>query len=64
VALPQILPRNVAWTRIGKWVHYARLAFERYHLRKVRTGNTHPFCERLVLKMLRIDALKPGAARH
>jgi sulfide:quinone oxidoreductase len=64
VALPQIPPRNVTWARVGKWVHYAKVMFERYHLRKVRTGNPHPFYERLVLKMLRIDALKPGAARH
>ena len=64
VALPQIPPRNVTWTRIGKWVHYAKLMFERYHLRKVRTGNTHPFYERYVLKLLQIDALKPGAGRR
>ena len=64
VALPQIPPRNVTWTRIGKWVHYAKLMFERYHLRKVRTGNTHPFYERYVLKLLQIDALKPGANRR
>ncbi len=64
VALPQIPPRNVTWTRIGKWVHYAKVMFERYHLRKVRTGNTHPFYEGLMLKMLRIDAVKPGAPRH
>ncbi|MBA2077397.1 FAD-dependent oxidoreductase [Rhodanobacter sp. PCA2] len=58
VALPQIPPRNVTWARIGKWVHVAKLAFERYHLRKVRTGNTHPIYERAMLKLLRIGSLK------
>ena len=58
VALPQIPPRNITWARVGKWVHLAKLAFERYHLRKVRTGNTHPIYERYVLKLLNIDSLK------
>lgn len=58
VALPQIPPRNVTWARVGKWVHLAKLAFERYHLRKVRTGNTHPIYERAVLKLLRIASLR------
>ncbi len=64
VALPQIPPRNVTWARVGRWVHYAKVLFERYHLRKVRTGNTHPFYERLMLRMLRIESLKPDAPRH
>jgi sulfide:quinone oxidoreductase len=25
VALPQIPPRNVTWTKIGKWVHVAKV---------------------------------------
>ena len=28
VALPQIPPRNVTWTKIGKWVHLAKIGFE------------------------------------
>ncbi|HEX8778128.1 MAG TPA: FAD-dependent oxidoreductase [Rhodanobacter sp.] len=64
VALPQIPPRNVTWTRMGRWVHLAKLAFERYHLRKVRTGNTHPIYERAVLKFLRIAALKQDAGQR
>ena len=38
VALPQIPPRNVTWAREGRWVHLAKIAFEKYFLRKVRTG--------------------------
>ncbi|HVY23609.1 MAG TPA: FAD/NAD(P)-binding oxidoreductase [Steroidobacteraceae bacterium] len=58
VALPQIPPRNVTWTKIGKWVHLAKIAFEKYFLRKVRTGNADPVYEKYVLKALGIFALK------
>ncbi|HJV68383.1 FAD/NAD(P)-binding oxidoreductase, partial [Ideonella sp.] len=30
VALPQIPPRNVNWFKKGKWVHLAKIAFEKY----------------------------------
>ena len=58
VALPQIPPRNVTWAKMGKWVHLAKIAFEKYFLRKVRTGNTDPVYEKYVLKALGIVALK------
>jgi len=57
VALPQIPPRNVTWAKKGKWVHLAKLAFEKYFLRKVRTGNVDPVYERYVLKALGIERL-------
>ncbi|MGE0188690.1 MAG: NAD(P)/FAD-dependent oxidoreductase [Steroidobacteraceae bacterium] len=58
VALPQIPPRNVTWAKMGMWVHVAKVAFEKYFLRKVRTGNTDPVYEKYVLKTLGIEALK------
>lgn len=58
VALPQIPPRNVTWAKMGKWVHLAKIAFEKYFLRKVRTGNTEPVYEKYVLKALGIVTLK------
>ena len=58
VALPQIPPRNVTWTKVGKWVHVAKIAFEKYHLRKMRSGNTEPFYEKSIMKMLGIERLK------
>ncbi len=58
VALPQIPPRNVTWARKGKWVHMAKIAFEKYFLRKIRTGNTDPYYEQKVLKLLGIEKLK------
>jgi sulfide:quinone oxidoreductase len=58
VALPQIPPRNVTWTKIGKWVHVAKIAFEKYFIHKVRSGNTAPVYEQYVLKALGILSLK------
>jgi sulfide:quinone oxidoreductase len=61
VALPQIPPRNVTWSRKGKWVHVAKVAYEKYFLRKVRTGSLTPLYETYVLKALGISALKDKA---
>jgi sulfide:quinone oxidoreductase len=61
VALPQIPPRNVTWSKQGKWVHLAKIAFEKYFLRKVRTGSLTPVYETYVLKALGIVSLKRRA---
>jgi sulfide:quinone oxidoreductase len=58
VALPELPPRNVTWAKKGKWVHVAKVAFEKYFLHKVRSGNTDPVYERYVLKALGIERLK------
>jgi len=58
VAIPQMPPRNVAWMKGGKWVHLAKVAFERYFLRKVKKGVTEPYYERAVLSALGINKLK------
>lgn len=58
VALPEIPPRNVTWTKVGKWGHVAKVAFEKYFLRKVRTGSVTPVYETYVLKALGIQSLK------
>jgi sulfide:quinone oxidoreductase len=58
VALPQIPPRNVTWAKEGKWVHLAKIAFEKYFLHKVRTGSLAPVYETYVLKALGIVSLK------
>lgn len=58
VALPQIPPRNVTWTKAGKWVRVAKIAFEKYFLRKMRTGNSEPVYEKYVMKALGISRLK------
>lgn len=58
VALPQIPPRNVNWFKKGKWVHLAKIAFEKYFMRKVKTGATDPVYEKYVLKLLGIERLR------
>lgn len=58
VALPQIPPRNVTWTKSGKWVHLAKIAFEKYFLYKMRHGTSEPIYEKYVLSALGIDRLK------
>jgi sulfide:quinone oxidoreductase len=58
VALPQIPPRNVNWFKKGKWVHLGKVAFEKYFLRKMKTGSTEPFYEKYVLKTLGIERLE------
>jgi sulfide:quinone oxidoreductase len=58
VALPQIPPRNVNWFSEGWWVHLAKVAFEKYFLRKIKKGTSEPIYEKYVLKALGITKLK------
>jgi len=58
VALPQIPPRNVTWAKVGKWVHFAKVAYEKYFIAKMKSGNTEPIYEKYILKALGIDKLK------
>ncbi|MNC89400.1 hypothetical protein D3C83_53330 [compost metagenome] len=60
VAQPQIPPRNVNWSSEGRWVHLAKIGFEKYFLHKIRRGLVEPSYERLVLGALGIGKLQPG----
>ena len=60
VALPQIPPRDVTWARAGRWVHWAKVGFERYFLRKMRAGRGDTGYERWVLRLFGITRLLPG----
>jgi sulfide:quinone oxidoreductase len=62
VAMPQNPPRNVNWASSGKWVHVAKVAFEKYFLHKVRVGATEPYYEKAVMKFLDIGKVKRPAA--
>jgi sulfide:quinone oxidoreductase len=68
VAIPEIPPRNVNWSSQGRWVHTAKVAFEKYFLRKIRKGISEPIYESYILKLMGIDKLireqrdKPTAA--
>ena len=61
VAQPQIPPRNVNWSSKGLWVHYAKIAFEKYFLHKIRRGESEPFYERMVMETLQLRKVKRSA---
>lgn len=58
VAIPQIPPRNVSWMKGGKWVHLAKIGFEKYFMHKIKTGKSEPIYEKVVMKSLGIGKLK------
>ncbi len=58
VAMPQIPPRNVSWMKKGKWVHMAKVAFEKYFISKMKKGSNDPLFEKYILKALGIQKLK------
>jgi sulfide:quinone oxidoreductase len=57
IAKPQIPPRNVNWSSSGKWVHLAKVAFEKYFLYKIRHGKSEPFWEKIILKFIGVEKL-------
>jgi sulfide:quinone oxidoreductase len=54
VAQPQIPPRNVNWASEGKWVHAAKIGFEKYFMRKMRKGTSETFYEKAALEVMGI----------
>ncbi|WP_303904989.1 NAD(P)/FAD-dependent oxidoreductase [Thiohalomonas denitrificans] len=58
VAMPQIPPRNVSWMKKGKWVHMAKVAFEKYFISRMKKGSSDPLFEKYILKALGIQKLK------
>ena len=58
VAIPQIPPRDVTWAKKGRWVHLAKVGFEKYFLRKMKKGISEPFYESTVLNALKIKKLE------
>lgn len=58
VAVPQIPPRNINWSSEGRWVHYAKIAFEKYFLRKIRKGIGEPGYEKQMLRLAGLSRLK------
>lgn len=58
VAMPQIPPRNVTWAKKGRWVHLAKVAFEKYFIRKMKKGVSEPFYEKIILSALNINKLE------
>ena len=58
MALPQIPPRNTNWSGSGKWVHWAKIGFEKYYLRKIRQGRVEPFWEKYAMRLMGVQKLK------
>ncbi len=59
IAQPQMPPRNVTWFKQGKWAHWAKIAFEKYYMYKMRRGGTEPIFEKWALRMIGLARLKP-----
>lgn len=58
IAQPQMPPRNVTWFKKGKWAHWAKIAFEKYFLRKMRKGVSEPIFEKWALRLIGLARLK------
>ncbi|MDQ7079382.1 MAG: FAD-dependent oxidoreductase [Paracoccaceae bacterium] len=58
LAQPQNPPRNMNWAGEGKWVHLAKIAFEKYFMRKIRKGQSEPYFERAIMNMIKVTRLK------
>ncbi len=58
IAIPQIPPRNVTWFKTGKWVHWAKVWFEIYFIRKMKKGKSEPIFEKWALKLMGIVRIK------
>ncbi|MDD5434341.1 MAG: FAD/NAD(P)-binding oxidoreductase [Nitrospira sp.] len=57
-AIPQNPPRNVTWAKKGKWVHLAKVGFEKYFIRKMKKGVSEPFYEKIILSALNIKKIE------
>ncbi len=58
LAMPQNPPRNVNWNSSGRWVHWAKLGFEKYFIRKIKKGVSEPWYEKTIMKMMKINKLR------
>ncbi len=58
IAVPQIPPRNVTWAKKGKWVHWSKVAFEKYFIYNMKRGSTDPLFQKLALKVMGLNRIK------
>jgi sulfide:quinone oxidoreductase len=58
LAMPQNPPRNVNWASEGKWVHWAKLAFEWYFIRKIKKGVSEPWYEKFAMNLMKINKIR------
>ncbi|MDP2812019.1 MAG: FAD-dependent oxidoreductase [Rhodocyclaceae bacterium] len=64
IAQPQMPPRNVTWFATGRWAHWAKIAFEKYFMYKMRRGGTEPIFEKWALHIIGLARLKPTATAN
>ena len=58
IAAPQIPPRNITWSKEGKWVHWSKIGFEKYFLFNIQRGSTEPLFQKAALKVMGLNRLK------
>ncbi len=58
IAMPQIPPRNVNWFAAGRWVHLAKIAFEKYFIRKMKKGTSEPLYEKYIMRAIGLNRLE------
>lgn len=58
LASPEMPPRQHAQTVVGGIVKLAKVAFEKYFLFKIRTGDADPFYEKFMLRLVGIERLE------
>ena len=58
IAVPQIPPRNITWAKKGKWVHWSKVAFEKYFIWNMKRGTTEPLFQKLALKVMGLNRIK------
>ncbi len=58
IAQPQIPPRNVNWSSGGGWAHMAKIGFEKYFLRKLKSGKSETFYENAALGIMKVHKIK------
>lgn len=61
LTVPQIPPRRYDWTVHTKLATLAKIAFEKYFLHKVETGDTDPYYEKYMLKLIGVERTKEDA---
>lgn len=50
--------RNITWAKKGKWVHWSKVAFEKYFIYNMKRGSTDPLFQKLALKVMGLNRLK------
>ncbi|KAL3942408.1 MAG: hypothetical protein SGBAC_003402 [Bacillariaceae sp.] len=61
LTLPQMPPRRTDITIDGRVATLAKIAFEKYFLYKIKTGDTDPYYEKYMLHLIGVDRTEKGS---